>query len=75
MRDPNRIKKICQLLERAWCHFPDQRLGQFLLNYVYGSNGKDLHIYLKEDDDVELILERFLKDLNKNEKKKGENKS
>lgn len=60
MRDPKRFKKLCQLLEKAWSHYSDQRLGQFLLNYVFGSYGKDLHIYHKEDDEIIAILEKFL---------------
>lgn len=56
MRDPKRIKIVCQLLEKAWSRYPDQRLGQFLLNYVFGSFGRDLHIYRREDKDVETLL-------------------
>ena len=60
-RDPKRIKKICQLLEIAWSHYPDQRLGQFLLNYVFGSIGRDSHIYHKEDDVLEVYEIREVK--------------
>ncbi|KKM92814.1 hypothetical protein LCGC14_1214690 [marine sediment metagenome] len=49
MRDPKRIKRVCLLLAEVWSHFPQQRLGQFLLNFVYGSYGKDHHIYNKEE--------------------------
>ena len=59
-RDPKRIKKICQLLEIAWSRYPDQRLGQFLLNYVFGSIGRDLHIYRREDNDVETLLKAVI---------------
>lgn len=59
-RDPKRIKKICQLLENAWSRCPDQRLGQFLLNYVFGSIGRDSHIYHKEDDLIESLLEEYI---------------
>ncbi len=60
-RDPKRIKKICQLLEIAWSRYPDQRLGQFLLNYVFGSIGRDSHIYHKEDDLIESLLKECIK--------------
>ena len=49
MRDPKRIKSICHLLEKAWSYFPEQRMGQFLINTVFGSFGNDSHIYHKED--------------------------
>ena len=60
-RDPKRIKKICKLLETAWSRCPDQRLGQFLLNYVFGSIGRDSHIYHKEDNLIESLLEEYIK--------------
>ena len=56
MRDPKRIKSICSLLEKAWSYCPDQRLGRFLLNYVFGSIGRDTRIYRREDDDIEAVL-------------------
>lgn len=56
MRDPKRIKRVCGLLEMAWSRYPDQRLGQLLLNYVFGSIGRDAHIYHKEDDEIENLL-------------------
>ena len=61
MRDPNRIKRICQILENAWRRYPDQRLGQFLLNYVFGSIGRDSHIYHKEDGEIENLLKDCIK--------------
>ncbi len=60
-RDPKRIKKVCELLENAWSRCPDQRLGQFLLNYVFGSIGRDSHIYHKEDDLIQSLLEEYIK--------------
>ena len=63
MRDPKRIIKVCQLLENAWSRYPDQRLGQFLLNYVFGSLGRDAHIYQKEDNEVETLLKVFIEKL------------
>ena len=69
MRDHNRIKRICQLLERALNHYPDQRLGQFLLNFVFGSPSRDSHIYSREDDEVELCLKRLTQNYDKYNKK------
>ncbi len=78
MRDPKRIKRVCQLLERAWSRYPDQRLGQFLLNYVFGSLGRDLHIYRREDNEVEILLttviEKFDASENLSEAEKREQK-
>jgi len=65
MRDPTRIKSICGLLEKAWSYFPEQRMGQFLLNTVFGSFGNDSHIYHKEDEEVETILKIFIEKLDK----------
>ena len=61
MKDLKRIKEICRLLEEAWSFDPYQRLGQFLLNYVFGSFGKDSHIYMKEDEEITIILHNFVK--------------
>ncbi|MCP6719585.1 MAG: hypothetical protein KJI71_05210 [Patescibacteria group bacterium] len=63
MRDPKRIKNICHLLEKAWDYFPQQRLGQFLLNTVFGCLGRDSHIYHKEDNEVETILKLIIEKL------------
>ena len=62
-RDPKMIKSICQLLENAWSRYPDQRLGQFLLNYVFGSIGRDSHIFNKEDNIVETLLKELIQKL------------
>lgn len=64
MRDLKRIKRLCRLLEEVWSHFPQQRLGQLLLNFVFGSYGRDHHIYNKEDDEVEQILKLFMEKFN-----------
>lgn len=53
MRNPDRIPKICCLLEEAWKKSPDERLGQFLSNYVYGHHQD---IFFPEDDRVEIAL-------------------
>ena len=63
MRDPSRIKSICKLLEKAWSYFPEERMGQFLLNTVFGSLGRDSHIYHKEDNEVETILKLIIEKL------------
>lgn len=34
-RNPKRIREMCDMLRDAWERAPDQRFGQFLLNYVF----------------------------------------
>jgi len=55
MRKIARVKRICKLLEKEWLKVPDQRLGQFLSNYVFGE-GQD--IFFQEDDLTENCLKR-----------------
>lgn len=69
MRDYNRIKRICQLLEKTWPYYPDLRLGQLLLNFVFGSPNRDSHIYFREDNEVETCLKRLNQKFNMNHKK------
>lgn len=56
MRDINRIDVICDKLKEAWKIVPDQRLGQFILNYI---TNEDLLFYY-EDDKTEQALDRML---------------
>jgi uncharacterized protein YihD (DUF1040 family) len=62
MRDPERIKRICDKLNSVWMHYPDMRLGQFLENFIYphhmNSNGC---IFYYEDDMVEEKLDEMIK--------------
>jgi len=53
MRDPKRIKRICRLLEKKWAEAPDQRLGQFLSNFVFGHH---VDIFHQEDNVTEKAL-------------------
>ena len=57
MRDPERIKKICRLLAKAWEKSPDERFGQFLSNWVFGHH---VDIWFQEDDMTKDMLEQFL---------------
>jgi len=54
-RPLERIPKILDALKTIWEKYPDQRLGQLLLNFVFleGSKGKDqtsINLYAQEDD-------------------------
>lgn len=61
MRELERIDRICELLKEKWKEVPDQRLGQFLINYIFGPYPHhpryDGYIFFKEDDEIEDLLE------------------
>jgi len=63
MRDPKRIKRITEKLDKIWSRFPDWRLGQMLINI---SSSKWLDLYCMEDEE----LEKFMDDLGYNIKKR-----
>lgn len=54
MRDPNRIKKILNTIEKIWEKCPDLRLGQLLTNAVH-----ERIIYFIEDEDLEGALKEY----------------
>ena len=57
MRELARIDRICELLKKKWKEKPDQRLGQFLTNYVFGRGYKTTaHIFFQQDDKTEKRL-------------------
>ena len=56
MRDINRIDRICDKLKEAWKIVPDQRLGQFILNYITS----EALLFYYEDDKTEQALDRML---------------
>jgi len=49
MREKARIKRITKLLEKLWLIYPDQRLGQLLINYILPESD----IWRQEDDITE----------------------
>lgn len=58
LRDPNRIKRICEKLAEAWLCAPDQRLGQFLENYIFAHHERGC-IFFQEDDITEKNLDHY----------------
>lgn len=56
MRDINRIDVICDKLKKAWKIVPDQRLGQFIVNYITS----EALLFYYEDDKTEQALDRML---------------
>ena len=57
MRDPNRIKRILDLLEIIWKKYPDIRLCQLLSNTAYSySEWQNNDLFYFEDYDLEKSL-------------------
>lgn len=46
MKDPKRIEKILNLIKEKWEEYPQQRLGQILVNYF---GYKDRMLFFVED--------------------------
>lgn len=57
MRDPRRIPKILQKLERIWEKYPDLRLGQLILNSVQGP----VLYYVEDEELIKILKETHLK--------------
>ena len=60
MRDPNRITKTLQEIQKVWEQFPDLRLGQLLLNITNENN-----LYYLEDDALVQYLKKYYKEIKK----------
>jgi uncharacterized protein YihD (DUF1040 family) len=58
MRNPQRIPKILDLLEKAWQEVPDWRLGQLIENIARDMEWNDA--YYMEDDDLEKELRKHI---------------
>ena len=56
MRRRVRINRILNLIEDLWEKYPNQRLGQLLVNFAFEEN-----IFFQEDHETELNLRRELK--------------
>lgn len=58
MRNPERIKRICDALYSCWIQNPDSRLGQLIsnINYEYGHSGD---IFFPEDEMWEAWIKNF----------------
>jgi hypothetical protein len=59
-KNPKRIKRICQLLEKVWSTYPDERLGQFLINHV-----RSYDLFYLDDSVLETKLKTLLKEIKK----------
>lgn len=60
MREPERINRICNKLNKKWKEHPDQRLGQLIINYIFGRfyNSSSAKIFYQEDDITEKKLDQ-----------------
>lgn len=58
MRDPERIPRVLDLLEKAWMEVPDWRLGQLIENIARDMGWNDA--YYVEDDDLQKELRKRL---------------
>ena len=58
MRDPERIPRVLDLLEKAWQEVPDWRLGQLIENIARDMGQNDA--FYMEDDDLQKELRKRL---------------
>lgn len=65
MRDPNRIPTILNSIRNMWEAYPDQRLGQLILNFGPAS---DAALYYIEDED---LIDRMKSNIDKMENSNG----
>lgn len=56
MRDPNRIPRVLNLLEKVWQEVPDWRLGQLIENIARDMGWNDA--FYVSDDDLEKELRK-----------------
>lgn len=55
MRDPARIDRMIERLRELWRRYPDQRLGQLLVNVIRPGEPCP-RVFYAEDDDTEAKL-------------------
>jgi len=73
MREQARILRITKLIGQLWDYYPDHRLGQLLVNFVFGQHTDIFFqdIFFQDDDKTEKILIKLIKAIkfyNKTEK-------
>jgi hypothetical protein len=65
MREKDRIWRICDKLQNIWMRYPDQRLGQMLLNLSRlandGATDTENQAWLREDDSWEDLIDARLR--------------
>lgn len=73
MRDPRRIKRICEKFCIIWESMPDQRIGQLLenlarFNKLFPYKQGCVMPWRQEDDVTEKILDDIICEINKDKK-------
>lgn len=58
MRNPERIKRILDKLEKLWNNSPDLRLGQLISNLVDTAERNQFYI---QDEDLEKVLNEYIR--------------
>ncbi len=61
-RDPDRIRRMLDLVEDIWTRYPDMRLGQLIGNAIGEADA-----YYVEDDVLEVELNRLYGKLSAND--------
>ena len=56
IRDPDRIPRICQEIQKLWAKHPDLRLGQLIMNSI----SPETDPYYKEDEDLMEAIKNHL---------------
>ena len=63
MRNPNRIKEVCNRLAAAWEKYPDWRLGQLLSNAedrYRQENNTYFPLFYIEDEEMISYIEKYV---------------
>lgn len=63
MRDPNRIDKFCDELNKLWHKVPDWRFGQFMWNIISACQAKGIDTFYMEDDKMMEFLKEYFKEI------------
>lgn len=64
MRDPNRIDKFCDELNRLWHKVPDWRFGQLISNVLSAYQAEKMRdIFFPEDDEMMEFFKEYFKEI------------
>lgn len=58
MRDPGRIKIICEMLAEVWQEVPDWRLSQFMINVLSTDD-----LFYMEDYEFMEYIKKYIKNI------------
>jgi hypothetical protein len=63
MRNPGRIDKYCDELNRIWHKVPDWRLGQLMVNFI-SQIKVPLPFYLEDEDFINMLRQYVERNIN-----------